>query len=94
MEFDISDDGLHESDYDGGSDSASQLLKPFIPLGVSPQKARRGLHIGQQPRQRSILSDRDLGSSSRYYLSSVRCSSILSYITPFLIVGPARTPVT
>ena len=32
MEFDISDDELqlHELDYDGGSDSASQLLKPFI----------------------------------------------------------------
>ena len=75
MEFDISDDELqlHESDYDGGSDSASQLLKPFIPLGVSPQKARRGL---QQFRQRSILSDRDLGSSNRYYFSSVCCSSI------------------
>lgn len=42
MEFNISDDELelHESDYDGGSDTTSQLLKPFTPLGVSPQKAR------------------------------------------------------
>jgi hypothetical protein len=48
-----------ESDYDGGSDSASHFLKPFVPLVVSPQKRR----------QRSTFSDRT--SSNRHYGSGV-----------------------
>ena len=59
MELDLSDDAYPESDYDGGSDSASHFLKPFVPLVVSPQKRR----------QRSTLSDRT--SSNRHYGSGV-----------------------
>jgi hypothetical protein len=83
LDFDISDDPLQESDYDDGSDSASHLLRPFIP--VSPRR--------QQPRQRSILSDREHSSSSRYYLSNACFPCICYYKTFFLIVGP-RTLVT
>lgn len=61
-ELDLSDDALQDSDYDGGSDSGSYFLQPFVPLDVrvSPQKRR----------QRSTFSDRT--SSHHYYGSGVR----------------------
>ena len=39
-ELDLSDEALQDSDYDGGSDSGSYFLQPFVPLDVrvSPQK--------------------------------------------------------
>ena len=58
-ELDLSDDALQESDYDGGSDSGSYLLWPFVPLVVSPQKRW----------QWSTFSD--CTSSNHYYGSSV-----------------------
>ena len=64
MELDFSDDAIHdtfqESDYNGGSDSASHFLKPFVPL-TSPQKLKQ--------HQWSIFADHT--SSNRHYGSSV-----------------------
>jgi hypothetical protein len=77
-ELNLSDDALQESDYDGGSDSGSYLLRPFVPFTVSPQKRR----------QRSTFSDRT--SSNRYYGSGVSFPYI--YAFSLLITG-SRTLV-
>ena len=91
IDFDISDDALRDSEYDGGSDSASQLLRPFIPLGASPQNTRR--QPQPRARQRSILSERDLGSSKHYYVSSV-CFPCICFYYNLLSHFRPRTLVT
>ena len=78
MELDFSDDAIddtfQESDYDGGSDSASHFLKPFVPLAVSPQKLKQC--------QRSIFADRT--SSNHHYGSNVQFPLPIYPLSPCL----------